>query len=404
VRARSTQSSNYADKIKNLKHNVLQMLQERSNNFQQTDSQFPGSIWTEGLSLFDYVINLSEENFLNIRFHAGYISGSNVLQYWHQYPPVDPERYTDIVGYKFYTEDVPESYWIGEPPTPKLPRPLGMNYRGRIINQDICRYQSCISNLYSMGILELLSKGDKKNLILEIGAGYGGLAHQLGNILAQNCTCIILDLPEMLLFSGGYLIVNNPEKNIYIYEKSTFTTKFLTRELYKYDYVLLPNYVLKDLYALPEINLMINMQSFQEMTREQIDEYTEFGYTKLSGYLYSDNIDRHPFNNDLAPDTVTALLAKRFRLFPPPEFYRKIIGHSNPWLYTWLYKCYVGIGKDKDLLIPQGATIKLMNKFVKYSFINKGGRIKFKAQRAWLGHLITLGLKVSQLVLSRRRK
>ena len=398
------QSLNYSDKINSLKHYVSQMLQERGDKFQQADSQFPSSFWMQYLVLFSYIMNLSEEDFLNIRFHVGYISGENVLQYWHQYPPINPERYADIHGYKFYTEDIPEFFWISEPLTPKLPKPLGVNYRERIINQDICRYQRCISQLYSMGILELLSKGDNKKLIVEIGASYGGLAHQFGNILPSNCTYVILDLPEMLLFSGGYLMVNNPKKNIYVYEKDTFTAEFLTHGIYEYDYVLLPNYVLRDLYTLPEINLMINMQSFQEMSKKQIDEYLEFGYAKLSGYIYSDNIDCHPSNDDLTPDSVTGLLAERFHLFPPPEFYHRVVGYGTPWLRMWFYKSYVGSRKNKDLLLPQDATMKFMTKMVKYSFINKGDRVKFKAERAWLGHLVVLGLKVYHLMLSGHKK
>ena len=388
------QSLNWADKISKLKHNVLQMLHERSDGFQQTDSQLPAQIWTEGLSVFDYMFNLSEQNFINIRFHSSLITGSDILQYWHQYPPVDPETFASNIGYRFYTEDVPEAYWTSEPPAPGIPRPIGVEYKGKIINGDICRYQSCISNLYSMGILESLLESDNRNLIVEIGGGYGGLAHQLGNILAPNSTYIIVDLPEILLFSGGYLIVNNPEKNIYIYEKDTFTPEFLTGEIYNYDYVLLPNYVLEELYAVTDINLIVNMQSFQEMSEKQVTEYVRFACSRLSGYLYSDNIDVHPFNGDLAPETVTTLLARDFRLFPPPEFYEEVIGSTSPWFY----KHYFGVGKDKDLLFPEGATMKFMSGCVRYSLVNSKNGVRAKKEKVLLGYFITLGLKVLQVV------
>ncbi len=394
----------YTDKINALKQNVRLMLSERSEKFKRDDSQCPSPIWSDSLSLFSYMINLSAEDFLNVRFHGGYFSGSNVLQHWYQYPPIDPERYADMTGYKFHTRDVPRRYWIGEPPTPRLPRPLGIDYRGRLINIDICRYQSCISNLYSMGILDMLSRGSYKKIVVEIGAGYGGLAHQLGKIMGNKCTYIILDLPEILLFSGGYLIVNNPEKSIYVYNKETFTPEFIAGGMYEYDYVLLPNYVLKDLYAMPEVSLMINMQSFQEMTREQINEYLEFAHNRLLGYLYSDNMDKHPFNDGLGTDTITSLLAERFRLFPPPEYYKKIIGHDRVGLYSWQYKPYVGIRKDQNLPWRLGGTIKVVDKMVRYSFINSMNGVKFKAERAWLGYLVAIGLWAVQLVLSRRNK
>lgn len=317
-------SLNYADKIDELKQDVQQMLEERRESF---DSQLPSPLWQEVLILLKYIMNLSAEDFLNIRYHAGLVTGCQLTSFWHQYPPVDPETYAS--GYKFLTKGVPDSYWIGEPPMPKYPRPIGLTYQGKILNPDVVRYQACISNLYTMGVLEFLQK--RGGLILEVGAGFGGLAHHLSRIL-PNCTYVIVDLPEMLLFSGGFLIVNN-DKNIYIYEKKTFTPEFLAHSIYNYDFVLLPNYVLKALYAVSEINLMINLQSFQEMTREQVYDYVEFGYSKLSGPIYSDNIDVHPCNHCLAPDTVEKILAKRFALLPPPEVYNKIPSSRDPWFY-----------------------------------------------------------------------
>lgn len=353
---------NYSEQIENLKCNVKQMLIERNKNFQQTDNQFPSPLWIEGLSVLDYVINLSAENFLNIRYHTGLFTGESTFKYWHQFPPLDPEKYAEDSNYTFYIKDIPEAYWIGEPPIPRIPKPIGVNYNGKIINNAIMRYQSCISNLYLMGILTQFLQRNNNNIIVEIGGGHGGLAHVLGAILGQKSTYIILDLPEMLLFSGGYLIVNNPQANIYVYGKNSFTPEFLKSQIYDYDFVLLPNYVLEELYVLPEIDLMVNLSSFQEMTREQLNQYIEFAYSKLSGYFYSDNFDRHPFNDKLAPDTVTTMLADRFYLFPPPGLYEKQVRY-NPWLS----KFYFGISKDKNNRFPEKASMKFSsgkNKFV----------------------------------------
>lgn len=389
-------SSEYAEKIRSLKNKVLQMRQERSESYQQDDKQLPSPIWAEFLSVFDYIINLSEENFLNIRYHTALTIGESRVSFWQRYPPLDPETWARDSGYKYYTEDIAGNYWISEPPMPKMPGPMGVNYRGKIINTDIRRYQCCISNLYSMGILKSLLEKNYRNLIFEVGGGYGGLAHHLGNMLSKNSTYIIIDLPEMLLFSGGYLIVNNPEKDIYVYEKSTFTRGFLTRDIYKHDYVLLPNYVLKDLYAVPEINLMINMESFQEMTKEQIDEYVEFAHAKLSGYIYSDNMNAHPFNNDLASHGVAALLTSRFLLFPPPEFYRKYVrGFRNPLSH----EKYFGVVRGKDLLFPEKGSMKFMDNSDKYIVYNRNNKIEYKRQRDWANYLISLAGKAVRNIL-----
>jgi len=345
----------YQDKIENLKRNVTQMLLERNEQTRKADGQPLSPIWSEALSVLDYAINLSPKNFLNIRFHTDLFTGEPICMYWHPHPPIDPEKYAGAFGYRFLTEDIPEAYWVSEPEVPGSSIPLGINYRGKIINQPTIRYQRCISNLYLAGILPQFLEKEGNSIILEVGGGHGGLAHALGSILTGKSTYIIIDLPEMLLFSGGYLIVNNPQKNIYLYEKSTFTPEFLKEEIHDYDYVLIPNYVVKDLYALDEINLMANLLSFPEMTREQVDEYLQLGHSKLSGYLCSDNMDKHPYNNQLAGDTITTILESRFHLFPPPQLYE---GQFEE--HAWNTKFYFGISNDKEHRFPEGGRIKHM--------------------------------------------
>jgi hypothetical protein len=320
----------YKEKITDLKRNVREMLEARAGRADGTAHGNPASTWTQSIRALDYLMNLSEEDFLNIRVHTGPINGEPVFSFWHKDQPFDPPKFAEAVGYKFQTEGIPEAYWLSEPPAPGIPGPMGVTWKGKVVNHDIARYQSCVTNLYEMGVLRELSANKTKNLVLEVGGGYGGLAHHLGRILAANSTYVIMDLPEMLLFAGAYLIVNNPDKDIYVYEESTFGHGFLSGGVYDYDYVLLPNYVLKDLYSLPEINLMVNMLSFQEMTREQVGEYLEFGRKKLSGCLYSSNYDIPP-KGALHPDTVSTLLSEYFDLFPPPGFYEKYMTDIRDW-------------------------------------------------------------------------
>jgi hypothetical protein len=345
----------YQKKIDNLKRKVTEMLRERNSNSTEEDGQATSQIWSEALGVLDYALNLSAENFRNIRLHTSWFSGEHVGAYWHMYPPVDPAKYANALGYEFYVSQIPETYWLGEPRVPGLSIPLGLDYKDKIINKPITRYQRCISNLYLMGILQQLLNKAGNSIVLEIGAGHGGFAHSLGNILAGKSTYIIVDLPEMLLFSGGFLTVNNPEKNIYVYDKSTFTPEFLSSRVYEYDYVLAPNYALAGLCALPEIDLMVNLLSFPEMTRKQLDEYLQLGYSKVSGYLCSDNMDRHPFSDQLGTDTVTSMLYDRFHLFPPPRLYDEPVSNSY-----WQTRFYVGISRKKEGHFPDQGRIRHM--------------------------------------------
>ena len=49
----------------------------------------PSTIWSEGLQVYSYLMNLSADDFRNIRFHTMLINGWNIFQYWHPYPPFD---------------------------------------------------------------------------------------------------------------------------------------------------------------------------------------------------------------------------------------------------------------------------------------------------------------------------
>ncbi len=395
------ESLTYTDQIDNLKKCVTDMIQYRDTSFGSDSTDMPSPDWSEPMAVFNYLINLSDENFKQIRYHTGWTTGDDISKYWKQYPPFNPEKMANLFGYTFYTEDIPEKYCIAEPPIPTIPLPIGVEYKGKVINRDLCRYQSVISNLYYMGIIDELSKKER-SIILEVGAGYGGLAHHLSNILDDKSTYIILDLPEMLLFIGGYLIVNNPIKNIYIYNKESFNAQFLQTDIYNYDIVLLPNYVLEDLYKIKNVDLMLNMESFQEMTSKQVDKYLEFGQSKISGYLYSENVDRHPYNVNMYPDTITTLLSNRFRLFPTPEFYDKYVSGSRKTFYQ---KGYFGVNKDKEPIFPPNPTMKLSSGEAKligdkfYLSFDKSGNVKFKKRISFIGKLISLGQFVSHKIL-----
>ena len=223
-----------------------------------------------------------------------------------------------------------------------------MTWRGRIINADITRYQSCVSNLHSMGVLDHIKKGSRRGAVLEIGGGYGGLAHGLGNRVTANATYVVLDLPEMLLFSGGYLIANNPDKKIYVYDPETFTPEFVREGIKQFDYALLPNYKVSELAALRDLKLVINMQSFQEMTPAQIREYLTFAAEQLDGFLYSDNVDCHPYNDELKGSSVSQELFEKFLILPPPVFYDGRPTAGQPWYY----RAYLGVPRVPGRQFP----------------------------------------------------
>lgn len=342
------------NQIKNLKICIKKMQMERTKKFSK-NKQIGNKIWSEVTAVNEYVMHLSEEDFSKIRLHTNLMCGEYVFSYWHKYPPIDPGIFAREIGYKSLTEDLPETFCISEPKIKGIQSPLGINYKNKVINRNNVRYQSCISNLYYMGILNEILKSKEKQLVLEIGGGYGGLAHHIGDILKDKITYIIVDLPETLLFSGAYLMVNNPLKKFYVYDKDTFTPELLKKSIFNYDYFLVPNYILQELEMLPEIKLLINMQSFHEMAESQIHQYVEFASKKLKGYIYSNNIDRHPLNSDLR-FTITSILQKYFNLFPQPKIYDEPHLKSD---HPWFYRFYLGIPKGKSYSFPENYSIKI---------------------------------------------
>jgi hypothetical protein len=354
----ATDRSDHAGKIEALKRNVAAMIRERQTILRAEDPANPSPLWLECLQVFSYMLSLSPEDYRNVRVHTGLITGSSPFLYWHPDPPIDPEAFVAASAYPFHCQGVPEDRWLSEPLAPGIPGPLGVHWRGRVLNGDVIRYQSCVSVLQTMGILDELRGRSSRSLVMEIGGGFGGLAHGLGGILGGQSTYVVLDLAEMLLFSGGYLITNHPDKKIYVYDPETFTPEFLRAQIHEYDYVLLPNYLLPRLSALPRLDLMINMQSFQEMTPAQIRAYLALAEEKLDGFLYSDNVDRHPHNADLQDTTISRELGERFLMLPPPSFYDARPRSKSPWYYR-SYLCLPRGQRQRLERLPATAVMRV---------------------------------------------
>ena len=346
--------TSFASKMQKLKKCVNKMLSERNKLIGRRETVSLTPLWSELLSVFSYVMNLSTDDLKNIRFHTSLISGPSIWDTWYPYPlDPDPEAEARKLGYIQAIRDLPEKYWIGEPPTPGMPRPSGVNYKGHIVNTNIARFQGYVRDLYNAGALSFLEEAKQKQLVVEVGGGYGGLAHNLGIILGKQATYIIIDLPELFIFQGAFLAVNNPEKAIYVYDSETFNSEFLVRDLYDYDFALIPNFALDKLREINEIALLMNMDSFQEMSEKQVQEYIDFARERVTYCIFSDNLDRHPYNrSDLT--SVSVLLEAYFDLYPSPQYYDKLykhIAYAGPSGYRPGYggyrhfKRYVGFPK-----------------------------------------------------------
>ncbi len=85
---------------------------------------------------------------------------------------------------------------------PESPRLGGFGHRldGDLVNIDTLKFYECLIALDRCQVLSELREVDRRVTVVEIGAGWGGLAYQF-KTLFPNTTYVIVDLPPTLLFS-----------------------------------------------------------------------------------------------------------------------------------------------------------------------------------------------------------
>jgi SAM-dependent methyltransferase len=282
--------------VGDIKSKVASMLKERAENDEFSD---PSQVWSAACSYFDYLLDMSDKSFSKIRLHTYFLTSDYYLPY-----SLGTNKASLLRRWKSLIKNVPSDYIIYEPKGG-----FGFNFSGdHLVSSDSFRYQKTINSFYRHGLFSLL-KDDKKKTILEIGGGYGGFAHHLSK-LSSSTTYVILDLPETFLFSAPYLTLHNPEKKIYVYDKDDFDD-FIQSDISAFDFVFIPNYKLDQLVNI-RFDIVLNVNSMQEMTTPQVREYLDFVQKTCAGTLYSCNQDRLAQNQELS--SLQAMLTERFEL------------------------------------------------------------------------------------------
>jgi hypothetical protein len=299
-------------KIKEIQAGIKGMLEERASLIDGTTGRSngasatvisPSSYWSDFCAQFEYMLDLPAPHFAKLRNHTYHLTSDVYLTYYFGAPAV----FRRASCYDAIVAGLPDRYVLSEPADG-----IGFDLNGKLVSWDIIRFQRAFSALYREGIFDQLARLPRRH-ILEIGGGYGGIAHQVGKTL-ERTTYIIVDLPETLVFAASYLSLQNPAKKIYLYDKDTFQS-VVTGDLDSYDFILLPNYRLKDLSHI-KFDLALNIASLQEMRRAQAEEYLDF-IARSGAILYSDNQDHQPKNAELG--TLYDLLTARFKLTEIPE-------------------------------------------------------------------------------------
>jgi len=119
--------------------------------------------------------------------------------------------------------------------------------------------------------------------VVEIGAGYGGLARTMKLAFPISTYCIV-DLLDSLYFSYVFLSANFPEaKTLLVTDRSQLG------DISGYDFVFVPAEFVEGLYG-RDVDLVVNTCSLGEMTQAAVDQYMELIHRGLrTRYFYSMN-------------------------------------------------------------------------------------------------------------------
>ncbi|EKD29069.1 MAG: hypothetical protein ACD_79C00090G0009 [uncultured bacterium] len=163
--------------------------------------------------------------------------------------------------------------------------PWGCMIKGILIAPKAIRYHT-----YAMQIKNLLSNHENP-MIAEIGGGYGGLPYYLFKEL-KNCKYFNFDLPETLIICAYYLMLNFPEKKIFLGIELPINKNVIK----KYDIFLIPNYNI-EMISDKIFDVFFNSFSLSEMSPETNKAYIKEIARTTKYYFLHNNMDRKGVKN-----------------------------------------------------------------------------------------------------------
>ncbi len=279
-----------------VRESVFKMLDEASDH-----ADLPSNYWKEELDGFDYMLDASPLVIRKLRQHCYHLTGLRHYDYRDHHAHKSKPFAMKLDLLREQDEDdllVPESPLLGG---------FGHHIDGMLINLDTLKFYESMIALNKSGLLApFRNNSDEKRIVLEIGAGWGGFAYQFKKLCPNTCY-IIIDFPQTLLFSIVYLKTLFPKGKLLLYGDKP--KEKLLEDYASFDFVFLPHFFWKET-RLKEIELAINMVSFQEMTDDQVDGYVRHLVEQDCQNVYSHNRDRSSHNTQLS--TVSSILGKYY--------------------------------------------------------------------------------------------
>lgn len=177
-----------------------------------------------------------------------------------------------------YVSEIDTKKVLAKLQEPRLGNPIIVKYKNKIISQDLC---NSTHEFYSiMGKAEI---NDKKIAIAELGAGYGRVGYVFLKMLPQSSYSII-DIPPALYVAQEYLSAVFPEEKIFRFRP--FKRFSDVKEEFESSRIrfMLPHQM--ELLPKKYFDIMMNINSLQEMDSRQISNFMNLFGRLCKGYFY----------------------------------------------------------------------------------------------------------------------
>jgi putative sugar O-methyltransferase len=152
---------------------------------------------------------------------------------------------------------------LSELDAPRVGNPWGYRFNDYLLYEPVFEYN------FQAHLFNEFLKDITTPVVLEIGGGFGGLAHHLLRC-SPSIKYIGFDLPENILVQTYYLSCIFPHARVFTYQEDA--SPLTSERLNQYDIVLLPNFELKRTDSLIA-DLILNVRGLATWSYETITEY-----------------------------------------------------------------------------------------------------------------------------------
>jgi hypothetical protein len=306
--------------------------------FNRMDKGAISNYWQEEITGFDYMFSANPVIIRSLREHCHHITGIRSYDY-RAHHNHKAGRY--LRKLRRLMEIDSHDLFISESP---LLGGFGYKTKFGMVNLDTLKFYESLIALSASGCLFSLPENP---CVLEIGSGWGGFAYQYKSLFPK-ATYICVDLPATMIFSLTYLKNTFPDAIFCV-----GLDQFVAENLGEYDFVFLtPDELLQ---SVLNVDLVLNMVSFQEMSSANVEGYCNWVKENNAQWFYSHNRDKSSHNNQLS--SVSKIIGQFFpevkQLMVLEDDYTQLVQakKSSPWLKLFQSKKLNHLNRYKHLIV-----------------------------------------------------